>query len=92
MEKKEKKLYAVFVVVLVCVALIVGVSVHYGTKSANSDNSKAGTVRCTYLTFIQCFVDKQASLHTLFYGHVVKAQAYEVHLSCKQVVNFLHGL
>ena len=41
MEKKEKKLFAVFVITVVCVAIIVGVSVYYGTKSSEEKGSSA---------------------------------------------------
>ncbi|XP_065055046.1 glutathione hydrolase 1 proenzyme-like [Rhopilema esculentum] len=43
MEKGRMKLYAAFLAVLIAVAVIVGVSVHYGTK-ANNDSAEKGKV------------------------------------------------
>lgn len=39
MDKKTKKLYSVFIAIVICVAIIVGLSVYYGTKSSQSGSS-----------------------------------------------------
>ena len=48
MEQKEKRMFIVFVAIVVCVAIIVGVSVYYGTKSSSSEDSSTGKVSALY--------------------------------------------
>ena len=44
MEQREKKLFAVFIAAIVCVSIIVGVSVYYGTKPSDSGSSTVNKV------------------------------------------------
>ena len=48
MEQKEKKMFAVFIAVVVCVAVVVGVSVYYGTRPSDSQSSNVSKVISVY--------------------------------------------